>query len=181
MIKITIPAQERYDEATNIFYQLGSDQTIMLEHSLLSLSKWESKWCKPFLETQMTTEETLDYIRCMTVTPNVNPDIYKFLTNKNIEDVNEYIKSPMTATWITEREGEKRGGRRIVTAELIYCWMITLQIPFDCEKWHLNRLLTLIRVCNEENKPKKKMSAKEAARQRSSLNAKRRAKAHSRG
>lgn len=182
MLKITIPKHELYDEATNTFSTLESDVVLRLEHSLLSLSKWESKWCVPFLKTELTREQTIDYIRCMTITQNVDPTVYDFITNDNVLKVTEYIKAPMTATWFSETNGNGKGGNgRTITAELIYYWMIALQIPFECEKWHLNKLLTLIRVCNIENQPPKKMSKKDVAKNNNKLNAARRAKMHSRG
>lgn len=157
-------------------------RTITLEHSLVSLSKWESKWCKPFLDDKrkMTTEESIDYIRCMTLTQNVPPDTYDYISDENIDEVTKYITAPMTATWFTD---EKKGGRNreIVTSELIYYWMISLNIPLDCQKWHLNRLMTLIRVCNVKNAPPKKMSKRATASKYAALNAARRQQYNSKG
>lgn len=162
MLEITIPGTELWDEERGEFVTIAT-KTIVLEHSLVSLSKWESKWCKPFLsKTQKTNEETVDYIKCMTITQNVDPNLYLGLTNENIEQINAYIDAPMTATWFTEDKNTPKG-REQVTAELIYYWMIALNIPFECQKWHLNRLLTLVRVCNIKNQPPKKMNRKEFA------------------
>ncbi|MGB4293547.1 MAG: hypothetical protein WBJ37_11785, partial [Bacteroidales bacterium] len=147
MLQITIPAVELWDERKQEFVTT-KEQTLQLEHSLVSISKWESKWCKPFLSKQeKTSEETLDYIKCMTITQNVDPEVYNYLTNKNIEEINNYINAPMTATYFSDEKTSKTS-REQVTAELIYYWMIALNIPFECQKWHLNRLLTLIKVCS---------------------------------
>ena len=180
MLLITIPAVEStecWDESTETFVTIpgAKEQTLQLEHSLLSLSKWESTWCKAFLSKQAKTEEeTLDYIKCMTITPNVSPDVYKRLTQKNIDAINKYIEAPMTATYFSDDKGG-RSSRETVTAELIYYWMIALQIPFDpCQKWHLNRLLTLVKVCNIKNAPPKKMSKRQVTSRNAALNAARR-------
>lgn len=181
MLQITIPATEQFNEQTMEFIQT-EEQTLLLEHSLVSLSKWESKWRKSFLSSRQdkTYEETIDYVRCMTLTKNVDPNIYYNLTDENIRKVNEYISSPMTATYFSEdRSG--RVNREIVTAELIYYWMIALTIPFECEKWHLNRLLTLIRVCNIKNQPPKKMSRREITSRNAALNAARRRQLNTKG
>ncbi len=173
MLKITIPYTELWDE-TNEEFIIVKEQTLSLEHSLVSLSKWESKWCKPFLVNKpKTAEETIDYIRCMTLTQNVDPYVYKCITNANVEKINDYIGQPMTATTFSNNPTD-RPNREIITSELIYYWMIALNIPFECQKWHLNRLLTLIRVCNIKNQPSKKMSRADVMRRNSALNAARR-------
>jgi hypothetical protein len=175
MLQITIPSVELWDESKQEFLYT-KERTLQLEHSLVSLSKWESKWHKPFLTKEAkTTEETIDYIRCMTITQNVDPDVYKYITNDIINQVNEYIGDPMTATWFTEDNKGKRSSEQI-TAELIYYSMIALQIPIKCEKWHLNRLTTLIKVCDIKNRPPKKMSKRDAINQTRALNAARRKK-----
>lgn len=173
MLTITVPAFEMWDEKNEKFVNI-KECTLQLEHSLISLSKWESKWCKPFLFTkEKTEEETLDYVRCMTLTPRVPPEVYYGLTSENIKAINRYIEAPMTATCFgADRNG--RGNREIVTSELIYYWMIALNIPFECQKWHLNRLLTLIRVCNIKNQSPKKMSRREIMSRNAALNAARR-------
>lgn len=180
MLQITIPATESWDEIKEE-YVYTKERTLRLEHSLVSLSKWESKWHKAFLSNKdKTPEETLDYIKCMTITPNVEPEVYDCLTSKNIDEIYEYINAPMTATVINEVGGGK-SNRETVTAELIYYWMISLQIPPEYDKWHLNRLITLIRVVSVKNTPPKKMSAAERIRQNAALNASRRAKYGSKG
>lgn len=180
MLQITIPPVELWDEAKEEFVHT-KEQTLQLEHSLVSLSKWESRWEKSFLFTKdKTTEEVLDYIRCMTLTQNVKPETYYLLTPANIEEVENYIKAPMTATTFTE---DKKGkpNREIVTAEIIYQWMIALGIPFECRKWHLNQLLTLIKVCTIKNDKPKKLSQREIMSQNAALNEARRKKLNSKG
>ena len=180
MLQITIPAVEQWDERAQEFVY-SKEQTLQLEHSLVSLSKWESKWHKPFLsKTEKTTEETIDYIRCMTLTQNVKPEVYLNLSAENILQVNAYIEDPMTATTFSEDKDGKKN-REIVTAELIYYWMISFNIPVKFEKWHLNRLLTLIRVCNIKNSPPKKQNKRGMMAKRAALNAERRAQLHSKG
>jgi len=180
MLRITIPAVEQWDEAKQEFIYT-KEQTLSLEHSLVSISKWESKWCKPFLTKQEKTfEETLDYIKCMTLTQNVDPEVYNYLTNENIKEINEYIGAPMTATYFSDEKTSKIS-REQVTAELIYYWMIALNIPFECQKWHLNRLLTLIKVCNIKNQPPKKRSKKDIMSRNAALNAARRKRLNTKG
>ena len=180
MLKITIPANEIWNPLNERFIYT-KEQTLQLEHSLVSLSKWESKWCKSFLYTkEKTFEETIDYIKCMTITQNVSDDVYTRLTNKNIEDINNYIAAPMTATVFYDNKNQG-GKNETVTAELIYYWMISLNIPFECQKWHLNKLITLIRVCNVKNTPPKKMSKRELMSRNTSLNAARRKQLNTRG
>ena len=180
MLEITIPAIELWDEEKQEFINT-KEQTLQLEHSLVSLSKWESKWCKSFLYTkEKTFEETLDYIKCMTITQNISDDVYARLTNKNIEDINNYIAAPMTATVFYDNKNQG-GKNETITAELIYYWMISLNIPFECQKWHLNKLITLIRVCNVKNTPPKKMSKRELMSRNASLNAARRKQLNTRG
>ena len=180
MLSITIPATECWDAKKREFVYT-KEQTLQLEHSLVSLSKWESKWNKVFLsKTPKTDEETLDYIRCMTITQNVNPDVYLRLTPDNIKEINDYIVAPMTATYFSEETKGRNNGEQ-VTSELIYYWMIALNIPFNCEKWHLNRLLTLVRVCNVKNQPPKKRSKAEIMSRNAALNAARKKQLNTRG
>lgn len=176
MLTIEIKSDEKFDEL-NAKFVYTKGQTIQLEHSLISLSKWESKWHKPFIGNEnMSTEEIIDYIRCMTITPNVDESVYKFVDNKIIQKVNDYISDPMTATWINRKKQKKGGRPEIITAEVIYYWMIALNIPFECQKWHLNRLIMLIEVCNEKNNPKKK-SRRETLSEYANINQQRRAAA----
>lgn len=182
MLQVTIPSRELYDESNNEFITI-EEQVLTLEHSLASLSQWESKWCKPFLSKErMTEEESIDYIRCMTLTPNVPQEVYNAIPDSVINEVSEYIAKPMTATWFSEssKKNKKRNNRQI-TAELIYYWMITLNIPPEYEAWHLNKLFTLIRVCDEENKPAKKKSTSSTLSEYAALNKARRQKLNTRG
>lgn len=182
MLRITVPmAPEGWDEELQQFVT-AKEQTLQLEHSLVSLSKWESKWCKAFLsKTPKTAEEIMDYIKCMTITPNVDPTIYNHLTKENFQEINKYIEAPMTATYFSEDKSAKTN-KETVTSELIYYWMIALNIPFEpCQKWHLNRLLTLVRVCNVKNAPPKKMSKRDLMSRNAALNAARRKQLNTRG
>lgn len=179
MLKIKIPSSEIFDESTNRFITING-QEIQLEHSLVSVSKWESKWKKPFLgDKPKTREETIDYIRCMTITQNVDPSVYYGVTDQNIREINAYIDDPMTAT--TFKNKMRKASRQIVTSEIIYYWMIALEIPLECQKWHLNRLLTLIRVCDEKNQPSKKKSRKEIMAENRALNQMRKARSGTHG
>lgn len=178
MLRITIPAIELYDEETNTFFN-SKEQVLQLEHSLISLSKWESKWLKPFLsKEEKTIKETIDYIRCMNINQNVDENVYNYMLSENvyknkaadiINQIREYIDLEMTATTFSFEK--KVTSREIITAEIIYYWMIAMNIPFECQKWHLNRLLTLINVCNIKNTSPKKMSRKEINQRNSALNA----------
>ena len=181
MLWITIPATESFNETTEEFVYT-KETTLQLEHSLVSLSKWESKWHEAFLSprSKKTEEQILDYIRCMTITQNVDPEIYNCLTKENFDQIQAYIDNPMTATTFSDRQHQKPN-REIVTNELIYYWMVSYNIPVEFEKWHLNRLLTLIRVCSIKNAPPKKMSKREIMSQNASLNAARRKALNSRG
>ena len=181
MLQLVIPlGPEIFDDEKQEFIS-PETKTLQLEHSLVSLSKWESKWCKPFFsKEEKTPEETIDYIKCMTVTQNVKDEVYSYLTRENIMQINKYIEAPMTAT--TFSKNRKSGGsKEIITSELIYCWMIQLNIPSEYQKWHLNRLLTLIQVCNVKNEPAKKMSNKEIMSRNRALNAARKKKLNTRG
>lgn len=174
MLLIHIPATENWDERKNEFVY-SKETNLQLEHSLVSLSKWESKWHKPFLHPteKKTNAEILDYIRCMTLTQNVKPETYLSLTNENIKQIQDYIDDPMTATTFGAAQSAPPN-REIITAELIYYWMISYNIPVEFEKWHLNKLLTLIKVCGIKNQKPKKMSKKALMSRNAALNAARR-------
>lgn len=179
MLTITIPKGEQFDDVNGVFI-ITNEQTLKLEHSLVSLAKWESKWHRPFLSTEAkTVNESIDYIRCMTLTQNVKPEAYNFITDENMRQVREYIEAPMTATIFLEEKSKKN--KEITTAELIYFWMISWSIPMDCQKWHLNRLLTLINVCNIKNQKPKKLSKSELNTRNRDLNAQRRKQMNTEG
>jgi hypothetical protein len=183
MLRIAIPiSPEGWDEEKEEFIE-PQTVTLELEHSLASISKWESKWHIPFFsKTEKTAEETLDYIKCMMLTPNVDPDIYKYFSNSNIEEINAYIDDSMTATTFPkEDEKDKQSKKETVTAELVYYWMFSLGIPLEFENRHINTLLTLIRVFNVKNAADKKLSPKEAAARNKAINAKNKALLQSKG
>lgn len=182
MLSIVIPPGEKFNEATNEFIYI-KEQRLQLEHSLVSLSKWESRWHKPFLSSKnknKTQEEIIDYIRCMTITQNVDPSIYYNLSKENCDKIQAYIDDPMTATTFNDANRPKTN-TEIITSELIYYWMIAYNVPVEFEKWHLNRLLTLIKVCSIKNAPPKKMSRREIVNRNKALNASRRQALHSKG
>lgn len=181
MLQITVPISPEGWDAEKEEFVAPQTKVLQLEHSLVSLSKWESKWHKPFLaKNNKTLEETIDYIKCMTITQNVNPNVYEHLTKQNMDMIGEYIDDSMTATFFTE-EKMRRTNSEIITSELIYYWMIALNIPFECQKWHLNRLLTLIKVCNIKNQPPRKMSTRDRLSRNAALNEARRKKFNSKG
>lgn len=180
MLKILIEGEELFNEEDNTFSETEST-IIELEHSLLSLSKWESEFQKPFLVPgQKTAEEVLGYIRAMIISPNVDPDIIFRLSQSNIDEIQKYIDSSQSAT-IFGTMPERRGSGEVITSELIYYWMVAFNIPFECEKWHLNRLFALVRICNIKNSKPRKMSRQEIAQRNRELNAKRRAELGTRG
>ena len=181
MLEIVVPlTPEGWDEDKQEFIE-PKVAVLQMEHSLISLSKWESKWCRSFFSKQEKTfEETIDYFKCMTLTKNVDPEVYSKLTQFNISEISKYIEAPMTATYFAEDKHQKPN-KETVTSELIYYWMISLGIPFECQKWHVNRLLTLIRVCNIKNQPPKKMSKREIMSRNAALNAARRKQYNSKG
>ena len=180
MLKLVIPGREYFDENKNEFVYT-KPQEVTLEHSLISISKWESKWHKPFLDEkrEKTDEEFIDYVRCMSLS-NIPEEAFENISERNKADILIYINDSMTATWFAE-DKTPPPSNKIITSEVIYSWMIQNEIPFECQKWHLNRLLTLIRVCSLENMPAKKMSPMSILSQNASLNKMRRAALHTRG
>ena len=179
MLYITVPKTELFDDRTSRFIDV-KETKLCLEHSLVSISKWEEKWHVPFLEEkEKTVEQTLDYIKCMTLTQNVDPMVYLALTQDNMKEIAAYIDESRTATWFKEDKSRGRN-KQVITSEVIYSWMVAHQIPVEFQKWHISRLLTLIRVCNENNNPKK-MSKKDLYAQNRALNAQRKARHRTKG
>ena len=181
MLEIDIPGGEIYLETEERFVEYPA-VTLRLEHSLLSISKWESKWRKPFLDSRIkkTHEESIDYVRCMTLNQNVNPLCYKGITGAMLEKVNAYVNDELTATTFS-RLPESSPNRQVVTSELIYYWMAGYGIDIECQKWHLSRLLTLIRIFDIKSGKQKKMSMSEVMAQNKALNEARRKAARSKG
>lgn len=180
MLKIIVPGADLFNEATQEFL-IEPDFTLELEHSLVSLSKWESIFEKPFLgKEDKTVAEVLGYIKAMTLTPEVPEEIFSRLSSKNFKEIDDYINQKMTATWFSELPNQPKS-REVITSELIYYWMITFQIPFECETWHLNRLFTLIQICNIKQAKPQKMSRSEIAARNRELNAQRKAQLKSKG
>lgn len=183
MLTITIPGTEYWDELSEEFIY-SEDQVLELEHSLDSISKWESEYHKPFFSKEAkTSEETIFYIKCMTITPNVDPSVYNRLTRECINKVNQYIEDSRSATWFREDKNKKKGPTRNkqVTSELIYYWMTAFNIPPEYQYWHLNRLITLIRVCEAESNPPDKRSNRDIMRSNAARNAATRARLGSKG
>lgn len=180
-LTITVPPREAFNDADQEFVDVGDEVTLTLEHSLISLSKWESFHEKPFLSTEeKTTEEILDYVEFMCMTRNVSEEVFERLSEENVEEIRKYLNAKMTATWIKEAKAMPRS-RQIITSELIYYWMIAFNIPFECEKWHLNRLFTLIQVCSSKAEKPEKMSRAEIVARNRELNEQRKARFGTKG
>jgi len=180
MLSIVVIGEELFDEETNEFSTVG-DVVLEFEHSLVSLSKWEAKHEKPFLgKTEKSKEETFDYLKCMVLTPDVPDEVFLHLSQDNVDEINRYLESKQSATTFSNLPKE-RGQSETITAELIYYWLVTFRIPFECQHWHLNKLFSLIRVCSVKNAPPKKMSKSEMIANRSKLNAQRKAAMGTRG
>lgn len=181
MLEIEIPGETIYDDEKEQFVEVSKTVKLTLEHSLISLSKWEAKYERPFLgDKNQTVEETLDYIKFMTVTRNVDDSVYDRLTRENSVAIANYIAASNTATTFNSFD-EKPSSREVITSEIIYYWMVALSIPFECEKWHINRLLTLIRVINEKNKPEKKIDRQTLLARQRELNEARKKKLNTKG
>ncbi|MET0786511.1 MAG: hypothetical protein ABWY25_07395 [Paenisporosarcina sp.] len=181
MLKIFVLGTEYFDEKTETFESVG-DVELKLEHSLISLSKWESKHKKPFLsQTAKSNQETFSYIEAMIISPKSYPDdLFTRFDKSNLDTITEYIESTESATTFGSMP-ERRGRGETITSELIYYWMIAFNIPFECERWHLNRLFALIRICNIKTSKPKKMSRNEIAQRNRELNAKRKAELGTKG
>ncbi len=156
MLEIIVPSAELFDPVTNKFIDVDA-VTLRLEHSLVSLSKWESAFEKPFLSKEnKTPEEVFGYVKHMNSTPDVPSDVYDRLTQANMDEISKYMNAKFSATWFSELPGQNKTSRDVITAEVIYYWMNSLNVPMECEHWHLNRLITLIKVHNAKNQPQKK-------------------------
>lgn len=178
-ISIRVSGGELFDESTSRIFTVPA-QTLVLEHSLVSISKWESKWHKMYLETpKKTTEELIDYIRCMTINKNVPDYVYYALSQENVTEIIKYMEDPMTAS--TVNFYGKTGNHEAVSSELIYYWMITFGIPVEFEKWHINRLMMLIKICSKKNSKPSKADKAAADRRRAEINRQRCAKLKTRG
>lgn len=181
MLKLVVPGAEVFDNVAQEFGTQG-DFVLELEHSLVSLSKWESKYEKPFLTNETKTDdEVRGYVQAMTLTPDVPEEVFQKLSEENFEQINRYIDAKMTATTIYELHEAPKTKQETVTAELIYYWMVAFQIPFECQHWHLNKLFTLVRLCSVKAEKPKKMSKGELIRRNRELNAQRRAKLGTKG
>lgn len=176
MLKLVVTGDELYDEETSQFiYRDGF--TLELEHSLVSLSKWEQRFMKPFLTSgDKTKEETLAYVEAMILNDDYPENFLEYLGAEHLRLIEEYIDSPATATTFSDLKEKTPKTRQVITSELVYFWMISHEIPFECQYWHLNRLFTLIRVCNTKNAKQKPMSKSEIAARNRALNAERKAK-----
>lgn len=182
MLKITIPGREWYSDSEETF-SMSRDCSLILEHSLLSVSRWEAKWKIPFLDdkVQKTKEQSIDYVRCMTISQPSDPFVYYNITPDLMKQINEYIGDNQTATFINRKKKSRPPVREPITSELIYYWMISYNIPFECQKWHLSRLLMLIDVCSFKNEPPSKMSKRDVMKRNAALNKARCAKLNTRG
>lgn len=180
MLTITIPAAEYYNYATEEFINT-KPQILQLEHSLVSLSKWESEWHKPFFTREGRSDADISsYMKHMTLTQNVDPNVYLQIPKDKLAEVRVYMDDTMTGTTLNDSKKTK-GSNEIITSELIYYWLVAYNIPFECQKWHLNRLFTLIRVCDLKNNPGKKMSQKELLSRNRDLNTSRRQTLNTKG
>lgn len=185
ILEIDVEKRRVWDEDEEVFRYVGDDVHLKLCHSLISISNWEKKWKKAFLrEEEKTFEETLDYIKCMTINGPFKDDVYFGLTDDQIIQITKYIEDPMTATWFSDHSSPsqiKQINNEIVTSELVYYWMLSFNVPVEFEKWHFNRLMTLIKICSIKNQPEKKMSKREIMEHNKALNEARRAKFHTKG
>lgn len=181
MLEIVVESAEFYQPSINKFITIP-ECTLTLEHSLISIAKWESKWKTPYFNDKpKSMKQHLDYIRCMTIGNVKEPHVYEALTPENLKQIQDYMEDPMTATTFTNRQKQQKGRSETLTAELLYARMCTYGIPFECQKWHINKLLTLIKVCDLQNSPRDKMSKKETSMYNAEQNAARRAKYNTRG
>jgi hypothetical protein len=181
MLTIVVSGEEMFDNEKSKFVRTMDDQVLELEHSLVSLSKWESKYEKPFLAAgEKTPDQILSYIHFMVISPGVSPEILSHLDQENLHQINAYIESKQSATTFGIMP-DRKGRGETVTSELIYYWMTAFEIPWEAQHWHLNRLFSLIRICNVKQQKPKKMSRSEIAARNRELNAQRRAELGTKG
>ena len=176
MLELVIKEQEVFNAEDNTFSTTGWSGTLQLEHSLVSMSKWEAIFEKPFLAAgEKTREETLVYVGCMILTPGIDPNVANEFSNRDLRAVDEYIVSKQSATTFGDLPKRNKSSGETITSELVYYWMVAFNIPFECQTWHLNRLFSLIRILNLKQDKPQKMSRAEIARRNSELNEKRKA------
>ena len=183
-IVVTVPKSEVYDEENDIFYEIKNEVTLVMEHNLIAISRWESKFHKPYLtKDTKTNEEILYYLECMTITKGVESYVYRCIPKSELLRITEYINDPMTGTTVRESPyAKKQGKEEIQSAELLYYYMFKLGIPKECENWHLNRLMTLMKVYGaKDEKPDGKASRSELIARNRAINARNRSKYHSKG
>lgn len=177
MLHLTIPKQEIYNDSLEEFQTVGPFN-LQMEHSLLSISKWESKTKKSFFRQESTVEDTILYFKCMTIN-KVDDVAFSLLTQENVREIREYIDDSKTAT--TFKNTNEKKSRELITSELVYYWMTTMNIPFEAEKWHFSRLITLIRIHTAKNTPQKKRSKSELLAENRAINEARRKQFNTKG
>lgn len=182
MLELVIQGDEGFNEATGEF-EYTKNVSLQMEHSLISIAKWEAKHHKAYLSRKRdkTYEEMIDYFRCMTINKNVDPSVYYRISKEQMVEIEHYINDPMTATYMPQDDDSPGGVSDTITAELIYYWMISYNIPPDYRRWHINQLMALINVCSRKNSPPKKRSTEAIQRRNARLNAERRARLNSKG
>lgn len=183
MLRLTLPSTDFWDPRKEEYVQIGGYE-VDLEYSLFTIARWESKWKKPFITSlpKFTRKDEIEWYKAMCMTEGIPDEAWMVMTPKIRQDIYDYVTDPMSATTINHRGPKTPGGpKTIMTAELVYYYMVTLGVPFECEHWHFNRLMKLVDVCFVKNSPPKKMGKQEAAQMYRELNARNRAKYNSRG
>lgn len=179
---------ELFDEETNTFlHPVG--KKLHLEHSLLSISKWEAEWEIPFLNTDKTSEQSLSYIKCCVLDDDFDELLLNTLSDKNILDFNAYLSKGMTAKKIIDlrsslsqkRKSRRPASQKALTSEDIYYSMIQFHVWKECEEWPLQRLLSLLQLCSLKSNSTGEMSKSDQAKFYREENARRKAKYHTNG
>lgn len=180
MLKLRVQSKEWFDEKKSEFITFdGAD--LELEHSLKAIREWEGKWERPFFsDKQMTKAEFIDYVRCMTLN-KVDKLAYLSLSNANVREIQKYLEKKHTATWFSNKQNTPKRRNETVTAELVYYWMTELGIPYTCESWNFNTLMTLIEVCNRKNAKPSKRNSSDILSEQAKLNAERRKRLNTKG